>query len=1312
MPKYLHTFESLISATSQIPPGFDPGQLRQHLVENTDRTTVDVDAVKKALNFGRPEQLKAEDLILGNEQQEQRKKLVEKAQDKLLDAVTQRGIVPVPEDVEPYQAQMFRQDDSEENKNHNEKLRKAIETGDMKTQAELYSQYLAGLPKFDPDSIVDMSDDTLLDTFPALYGLYQAATEAIKLLREKDPDSLIEHVSPETKQQMEQLALDQRLLAAMKNRFETIANPYYAMVDTDRLPKEDATTQHMDHLSKHPGVVAEFRSFSAHIRDANQTPSFQDLAAGRRMAALLQQRGFDPDTLQIVDFSDRKYPLWEFFSSGGEDALKNKPPLIFRDGKGHTAALRQNNEKLEDINLDYLATKNQTEALTTRLEQIQQLTNSSVADPFWMLTGSGEYRELKAALEAHADVVKQVGNPPDKESLRSLHSSVARLGAAAQHYLAHKDPTIGEDTDFDSYIENHSMSERETARLKAAFAARDLARDTKGAVSINLHLNNTLQPTTGVDQMFYQGILRKYNQLEKALDERMKSEEFAQKLSDLLDGKEVHGSVRPQDADADMTLLWELHQMNDLIERTEQAMGLRASQRAIDQTLKESADTATFFGVTDLANKSVEELFGQLENAVSQSQRQQTRQAKQSAPEQPQLSTQPRKPNYKPREFLVDKKIMKSDIVLSNDSSQVQDYLDKNRSQLSSAAREHLEHRIKSLERIEQLEKDPKNRTPRETCEVTEPKDGQDKPKKYMLKGVRERRSQTTMNGCWSVSLCSQLEYRGVELSQEEIRAYRPNAPESGTHTDGKEHEFYQNIKQTIGAYNGLVGRVLPNSHLNCMEINFNKGQELARDRLRATVFTALTRDNSPVSLCARGHYVTIVGMEGDTFYVKNPMHLLGGDPEALEKWTVDDILKKSKGRFELDWISDVKVTLGGNIESNRTLDKGFFYSGGTPHPGLRDEETEPFPESTRIVCESIQQTFSDDSGKQVHVGFSIDGSRHLHYKRLPGSGYNADALKEMTDKLGKTPDPAPGLHGILNKAVQLQEGRYETNPHKGMLALAQEYVNALKATNEMLKEKVSDLDSHRSNLEQYKDTLLRQLKDIRTAVEEIQVCPYKLKMGSIEDRLAFGNLDSYEEVGKNLGVAKKKDFEIRRKRYENLKEGFSGALYFKTTEDIPLEDERWIKALSPENIKKGTRDIHTSDAFNNMIQDIYRDLNDFETLIVREQTGEKNKDPNTEKRRKELVKLAKLNSNDYSGPVKKKDQTGECNFAFAVDLRLSVRNGKSDVLYRRYMDHLNLVNKKTNPTAIDTHAINTDKAKSFENHISQMTNNPVTNIK
>ena len=1103
---------------------------------------------------------------------------------------------------------LFRPETDPESEAHNNILRVAIAEKNMADLAEHYNNHLNRLESYNREELEHLTDSELVNKFSHLYALHTVAQDASHLLDPKNTDGIGSHLSDESRDRLQKLAGDLPLFAALMARFEMICHPYYEKVDTDRLVQEGDIASKVTDLEKDSNDA----QFFAHLQQQ------ADRVFALQLSRQLQRSNVDISTVKIYDLEQQEYTLSDSSTHSCAQAYRQGKALVCRDAQGHQMAFRPEKGRLVESHAQSLVDSRAYALFTTEMDQLMELATGSTSNPFWMLTGSSQYKDLKAALVQHAQLVKSNGYPPKTESLDALDASLQQLSKAAGDYLQHKDPTITPDMTFQRYMQEspnaQGMNAREKARLQAAFQARDLQPRTHHIISLSREMGIKNEPKVPANYVFYQGLLRKYNTMEQQLDRFLANpnrKNAAERITKAMSDPDYYRNKnreRPEGMDDVDTLLWEMQQMTELIDNAESLMGLNPQNRILDQKEAARMSSSKKFREQDPASLSVEALQGQMaamirDAALARAQSQPQMQSPSAeapkpveaskpaeapkpqekiqspAPVQLQPQTQPVGPRtlpYVPKEFIQDRTLLNSDIARSNSSAEVKAYLQAH-PDAAPGTQQHLEHRIHSLERIEELEANNPSHRPttgytafrNDEQVVGEPQMGDT----IMLYGVHERRSQTTGNGCWSVSLCSQLEYRGIDLAQEEIRAYRPNAFEG----DSPLNQYYQNSTQSISEFAGLVGKMLPNSCLFQVAFTPLDAPADTKARMQHMIFQALTKENSPVSVCAGGHYITVVGMDKDHIYFKNPLCPKGKDPETITKWSFDQLLLKSRGFVELNWISDLTPSLGGSIEPDTSwCTNGMFYGNGRAYSSTRDEVNNPLNPQEQVIKSDFCWEFphAAPDGSTLKCPATVNQPLHLKYTRLPGSNYNADALKVMQDQLLPLRDLHPGaVDAVLQTAQKLQQGDYKANPDEGVLNLASKYMAALK----QLKPQQDD-----PTIKPLQDMLTDHLSKVRTAVVDMQAANYKRLIGSRQQYMTHGNEPQCPE-GFNQSI-----YAERRQAYFDLKQGFAGMVYFHTVNSFALEDNRWLDSMKPNTVQAAISKIENSAGFNSMIDEMY----------------------------------------------------------------------------------------------------------------------------
>lgn len=262
------------------------------------------------------------------------------------------------------------------------------------------------------------------------------------------------------------------------------------------------------------------------------------------------------------------------------------------------------------------------------------------------------------------------------------------------------------------------------------------------------------------------------------------------------------------------------------------------------------------------------------------------------------------------------------------DPTVLSEYL-KEATNLKPETREHLEARALANAKIQSLEESraiiQKNRPP-----AIKYKDGTI----LLMNKKKDVPKQTTINGCWSAVLSDMLGHFGVDLTQEEIRAYRPELQSVLNNKEAdkinKIHEesslmdrLNSDSMNEINDMADLIQRTVPNVAHHHMSLAPNRKENKAV--LKETVADALLNKNSPVALLYGDHYVSIVGIKGDTLIVQNPSAAFDTKYQRL---SIDDLFDRCNsangmGQVTIDWLEDLKFNKDGTCKNMNEQWKG-----------------------------------------------------------------------------------------------------------------------------------------------------------------------------------------------------------------------------------------------------------------------------------------------------------------------------------------------------------------------------------------------------
>ncbi|MCR5451840.1 MAG: hypothetical protein K6F00_04330 [Lachnospiraceae bacterium] len=220
-----------------------------------------------------------------------------------------------------------------------------------------------------------------------------------------------------------------------------------------------------------------------------------------------------------------------------------------------------------------------------------------------------------------------------------------------------------------------------------------------------------------------------------------------------------------------------------------------------------------------------------------------------------------------------------------------------------------------------------------------------DQNSSYFLTGVEYGGRQTTGNGCWSVSLTSQLKYRGLNYNQSEVRLYRPENVTKFNFQDEAEFIGYDAMGNPL-EFSELMNKSKSNMAVHNVEISLealypnplveeekrknaakNNKEEFIptpeevlkaqnaewenqaehrkpqyKEYLRKRIIDALVKYKSPVSFLLGGHYVTVYGIEGEKVYYYDSASMR---KDGKEESTLDKLYNNQ--RMQLVWFEELK---------------------------------------------------------------------------------------------------------------------------------------------------------------------------------------------------------------------------------------------------------------------------------------------------------------------------------------------------------------------------------------------------------------------
>ena len=239
------------------------------------------------------------------------------------------------------------------------------------------------------------------------------------------------------------------------------------------------------------------------------------------------------------------------------------------------------------------------------------------------------------------------------------------------------------------------------------------------------------------------------------------------------------------------------------------------------------------------------------------------------------------------------------------------------------------------------------------------------------LADIHQNEFQNTGAGCWASFFQILASSRGLDLSQNDIKNYRP---------EKTQQQAEQTDEETVIAYNtdhenntlemgDSILSFLPNTMLREVEItryndelrnaNITEEQykESAAQELENTIRHAITVDHSPVGILLGGHYITITEINGDKIKYKNSLHHKGNKTEPDMTYDgslrelISDRLSQQNGLaglrgIQVTWMSNIKLSKDGKTifgvpseyvemkEDGTLTEQPEMIKGGARHPG------------------------------------------------------------------------------------------------------------------------------------------------------------------------------------------------------------------------------------------------------------------------------------------------------------------------------------------------------------------------------------------
>ena len=383
------------------------------------------------------------------------------------------------------------------------------------------------------------------------------------------------------------------------------------------------------------------------------------------------------------------------------------------------------------------------------------------------------------------------------------------------------------------------------------------------------------------------------------------------------------------------------------------------------------------------------------------------------------------------------------DILMTGDLNTLKTFMQENQDKLNDNEKAYMQARIEASETIDSLRKKAYS----DIAEGKQPQ-GPEPQNQNGYIGFSELRSpgvQSSGNGCWSVAYSMLLKSRGVDLSQENIRCWRPdqtkNPVEKAQQLESARNALIYRMNtdgaNTISQNSDLMTQVLPNTEMRTVKVSepphekyftvdgkkptekdFEKIKENYIDQSTRyfvnIVNKAIKEDHSPIAITYHGHYMTITGISPDGTKIRCEDSFGSTAKDRTKYYDVKSVVedamtvrelengeKLPPTGYELTWLHDLKV----------------------PEYDKRNEQA--------LDIEEIQNRFiSLDEGGNLTVDAPLtvqnaSNNGSASEGQLEGKGLEFPVqmdMKELSDALG-----GKKIVNLINPDGAYQMGQYDT---------------------------------------------------------------------------------------------------------------------------------------------------------------------------------------------------------------------------------------------------------------------------------------------
>ncbi len=469
---------------------------------------------------------------------------------------------------------------------------------------------------------------------------------------------------------------------------------------------------------------------------------------------------------------------------------------------------------------------------------------------------------------------------------------------------------------------------------------------------------------------------------------------------------------------------------------------------------------------------------------------------------------------------------------------------------------------------------------------------------------------QSTTQGCWSVTLSALLKHKGIDVSQNDLRQFKPADDLDFSNRD---------CGQELSNYAPLIHELLPNTMVckSQQEVTvgvnekdpkkLKQARSEARNALSNLLECGLAESKSPIGLLINGHYRVVYGVEygygAETVWLHDP-YSDRTTQTTLDK-LVEESLNNGKYTFNVDWIQDFKVNdkktpidLPRNMEAEVTKSPNQrFY---TFKSSSNFDITADMP--TEIYTEDELKKHREEAARKLDEFNALDEKLKRWDENTKSSLSAYENERKLDPLVSSDVDEADDLDGIDEIKKQIDKITTSIEKNDKLLKDIEKALKDIPSDEDLEQAKEILPPKKTDELQSQKPEIVKKLTDIRNKLEKSQ----KRLNTRVKDKA-----EKYQE----LVLEEQKKEEERLKRLEDNKnarqEIFDSYMAIKDTRDYGRKShEPFHQMINALRYYKATQMEDAMNVFTDkQKQQAAKDLHDacaayLEKHIIRDKSG------------------------------------------------------------------------------------------------------------